>query len=144
MTKNWLLVLLVIAGLGLQAELWFADDGYRKTVRLRAAVAEQRELNESLRARNAALDAEVINLKQETIQRLVMSKPDMHYFRKTMHDEHVDASRESHNRIAEAYSMIDSSVEERLCTLESMEGRLDLLLTILKVLSIDWTVLAGC
>ena len=57
-------MLLVIAGLGLQAELWFADDGYRKTVRLRAAVAEQRELNESLRARNAALDAEVINLKQ--------------------------------------------------------------------------------
>ncbi len=57
-------MLLVVAGLGLQAELWFADDGYRKTVRLRAAVAEQRELNESLRARNAALDAEVINLKQ--------------------------------------------------------------------------------
>ena len=53
-----------MAGLGLQAELWFSDDGYRKTVKLRNAVAEQRELNASLRERNAALDAEVINLKQ--------------------------------------------------------------------------------
>ena len=64
MAKNWILVLLAIAGLGLQAELWLSDDGYRKTLKLRAAVAEQRELNEALRARNGALDAEVVNLKQ--------------------------------------------------------------------------------
>ena len=62
--SRWLLVLLAIAGLGLQAELWFSDDGYRKTLKLREAVASQRDLNESLRDRNAALDAEVINLKQ--------------------------------------------------------------------------------
>ena len=62
--SRWLLVLLAIAGLGLQAELWFSDDGYRKTIKLRTAVADQRELNQSLRERNAALDAEVINLKQ--------------------------------------------------------------------------------
>ncbi len=62
--SRWLLLLLALAGIGLQAELWFADDGYRKTLKLRAAVAEQRQLNEELRARNAALDAEVINLKQ--------------------------------------------------------------------------------
>ncbi len=61
---RWLLVLLGIAGLGLQAELWFSDDGYRKTMRLRDAVAEQRALNDSLRDRNSSLDAEVINLKQ--------------------------------------------------------------------------------
>ena len=61
---RWLIVLLGIAGLGLQAELWLADDGYRKTVKLREAVANQRALNESLRTRNAALDAEVINLKK--------------------------------------------------------------------------------
>jgi len=54
----------VLAGLGLQAELWFSDDGYRKTLNLRAAVVEQRGLNDSLRLRNAALDAEVVNLKQ--------------------------------------------------------------------------------
>ena len=63
-SSRWLLVLLGIAGLGLQAELWLSDDGYRKTLKLRKAVAEQRALNESLRNRNASLDAEVINLKQ--------------------------------------------------------------------------------
>ena len=63
-SSRWLLVLLGIAGLALQGELWFADDGYRKTFKLRDAVAEQRELNESLQVRNAALDAEVINLKK--------------------------------------------------------------------------------
>jgi cell division protein FtsB len=63
-SSRWLLVALVIAGLGLQADLWFTDDGYQKTKKLRFAVAEQRALNDSLRERNAALDAEVINLKQ--------------------------------------------------------------------------------
>lgn len=59
-----MLVILALAGLGLQGQLWFADDGYRKTMKLRAAVAEQRSDNEALRHRNQALDAEVINLKQ--------------------------------------------------------------------------------
>jgi cell division protein FtsB len=59
-----LLLLLGIAGLGLQLDLWLSDDGYRKTMNLRTAVAEQRTLNESLRERNAALDAEVIDLKR--------------------------------------------------------------------------------
>lgn len=62
--SRWLIAALGIAGLGLQAELWLSDDGYRKTLKLRAAVAEQRALNESLRHRNAALDAEVVNLKR--------------------------------------------------------------------------------
>ena len=57
-------MILAIAGLGLQAELWFSDDGYRKTMKLRTAVAEQSALNDLLRGRNGALDAEVINLKQ--------------------------------------------------------------------------------
>ena len=59
-----LLLILALTGLGLQGQLWFADDGYRKTMKLRAAVAEQRADNEVLRIRNQALDAEVINLKQ--------------------------------------------------------------------------------
>jgi cell division protein FtsB len=58
------MVALAIAGLGLQADVWFSDDGYRKTLKLRTAVSEQRGINDSLRDRNAALDAEVINLKQ--------------------------------------------------------------------------------
>jgi cell division protein FtsB len=48
----------------LQVQLWLSDDGYRKTLKLRTAVADQRAQNQSLRERNAALDAEVINLKQ--------------------------------------------------------------------------------
>jgi cell division protein FtsB len=62
--SRWILIMLAIAGLGLQVQLWLSDDGYRKTIKLRTAVAEQRALNASLRDRNAALDAEVINLKQ--------------------------------------------------------------------------------
>ena len=58
------MVALVIAGLGLQIDLWFSEDGYQKTMKLRTAVNDQSALNDSLRERNAALDAEVINLKQ--------------------------------------------------------------------------------
>jgi cell division protein FtsB len=57
------LAILGIVALMLQAELWFAADGFRKTSDLRAAVAEQRAENERLRERNEALDAEVVNLK---------------------------------------------------------------------------------
>ena len=53
-----------IAGLAMQVQLWFADDGYRKTRDLRQAVAGQRHQNEELKERNAALEAEVTNLKQ--------------------------------------------------------------------------------
>lgn len=48
----------------LQAQLWLSDGGYRKTMKLRAAVADQSLMNQQLRDRNAALDAEVVNLKQ--------------------------------------------------------------------------------
>lgn len=59
-----MLAVLAVLAMLLQAELWLADDGYRKTLKLRAAVAEQRASNEALRERNAALDAEVVNLKK--------------------------------------------------------------------------------
>ena len=61
---RWLLVVLGLLVLSLQGQLWFTDDGFRKTRDLRAAVAGQRSQNDALRRRNAALDAEVINLKQ--------------------------------------------------------------------------------
>lgn len=61
---RWLLVVLGTTAVLLQAQLWLSDGGYRKTLKLRDAVAEQRAMNESLRERNAALDAEVVNLKQ--------------------------------------------------------------------------------
>ena len=65
-TGRWLLVILGMTALALQAELWFSSDGFRKTRDLRHAVAAQRDLNEELRPRNRALDAEVINLKKSS------------------------------------------------------------------------------
>ncbi len=61
---RWLTIGLIMLALLLQVELWLSDDGFRKTRNLRDAVAEQRALNDELRSRNAALDAEVINLKR--------------------------------------------------------------------------------
>ncbi len=63
LNRALLLVLVAVAGL-LLVELLLSDDGYRKTLKLRQAVAEQQALNTELRRRNAALDAEVINLKR--------------------------------------------------------------------------------
>jgi cell division protein FtsB len=56
--------MLVVSALALQAQLWFSDNGYRKTHKLHIAVIEQRVQNASLRDRNATLDAEVVNLKK--------------------------------------------------------------------------------
>jgi cell division protein FtsB len=53
--SRWLIIVLAIAGLGLQAELWFSDDGYRKTLKLRAAVAEQRSMQRSSISSRAAM-----------------------------------------------------------------------------------------
>ncbi len=61
---RWQLVILGVVAVMLQAQLWFSDDGYGKTMNLRGAVAEQRMQNDTLRTRNSALDAEVVNLKQ--------------------------------------------------------------------------------
>lgn len=64
MNSRWMLVILGAIALVLQGQLWFSDSGYAKTRNLRAAVAEQRDQNAELRERNAALDAEVVNLKR--------------------------------------------------------------------------------
>jgi len=61
---RWLLVVLGSVAVLLQAQLWLSDGGYRKTMKLREAVADQRSLNQQLSDRNSALDAEVVNLKQ--------------------------------------------------------------------------------
>ena len=61
---RWLLIVLGTFAVLLQAQLWLSEAGYRKTMKLREAVAEQRAMNEELRDRNASLDAEVVNLKQ--------------------------------------------------------------------------------
>ncbi len=61
---RWLLIGLGFIAVLLQAELWISDSGFQKTRELREAVERQRDLNQELLARNAALDAEVVNLKQ--------------------------------------------------------------------------------
>lgn len=48
----------------LQARLWLAEEGMREVWRLEAEVAERTEENRALEAKNAALDAEVQDLKQ--------------------------------------------------------------------------------
>lgn len=58
-----IMVVLVIMGLTLQGQLWLSADGYQKTRNLRVALERQQRENEWLRARNAVLDAEVVNLK---------------------------------------------------------------------------------
>ncbi|HNP34655.1 MAG TPA: septum formation initiator family protein [Woeseiaceae bacterium] len=59
-----MIVILASIAVFLLGGLMFSADGYQKTVQLREAVNEQQEMNEQLRARNLALDAEVMNLKQ--------------------------------------------------------------------------------
>ena len=57
------MLVLAIAGLAMQGQLWLSDTGFRKTRDLREAVERQLAENDALRRRNAALEAEVLNLK---------------------------------------------------------------------------------
>ncbi len=59
------LLIVLLAGLllMLQVQLWSRDGGLLQVWQLRAAVSEQEDRNERLRQRNAALDAEVRDLK---------------------------------------------------------------------------------
>ncbi len=61
---RWMLVLLAIAVLTMQGQLWLSEDGFRKTRHLRDSVLRQQSQNQGLRDRNASLEAEVINLKE--------------------------------------------------------------------------------
>jgi len=65
-----LLILLVLLLVYLQYSLWFGDGSLQEVWRLRQDVEQQRQENTQLRERNAALDAEVRDLKQglETIE----------------------------------------------------------------------------
>ena len=55
--------LLIAMLAGLQYRLWIADGGIAHTHRLKNELAAQRDDNERLRARNAAMDAEIKDLK---------------------------------------------------------------------------------
>ncbi len=61
---RYLLLILLALFLLLQYRLWISDEGMRETWRLRELVNEQAERNIELEQRNAALEAEVRDLRQ--------------------------------------------------------------------------------
>ncbi len=63
MNIRWIMLLLAMAGVAMIGQLLLSDSGFSRTQNLRHAVAEQRSENAALRARNVALEAEVVNLK---------------------------------------------------------------------------------
>ena len=61
---RWVIYGLLVIAFSLQFKIWFSDDGYRKSLKLKNAVAEQKVINNSLKDRNNSLDAEVLDLKK--------------------------------------------------------------------------------
>jgi len=59
-----LLITLIVLFLALQFRLWFGDGGMIELGRLQQALEAQKIQNASLKERNAALEAEVKDLKQ--------------------------------------------------------------------------------
>ena len=61
-----LAVILLLIALALQFQLWFGDGSLIKVWQLRQAIVAQQAENQSLQERNAALEAEVRDLKEGT------------------------------------------------------------------------------
>jgi cell division protein FtsB len=59
-----LIAILIALLLLLQYKLWFGDGNLREVWQLQAAIEAQKKENDKLRERNAALEAEVQDLKQ--------------------------------------------------------------------------------
>lgn len=67
MAQRVILVVLAALLIGLQWRLWVAKGGIAHTHGLKTEVAQQASENESLRARNAKLDAEVQDLNSGVV-----------------------------------------------------------------------------
>lgn len=61
---RWLIAALALAFIWLHLKLWLSDDGLRELWSLEAELARQSERNAAWAERNAALEAEVLDLKQ--------------------------------------------------------------------------------
>jgi cell division protein FtsB len=61
---RFLIVVLVVVLVALQFRLWLSDDGLREVWRLQAEVERRTAENDRQAERNAALQAEVADLKQ--------------------------------------------------------------------------------
>ena len=93
-----LTVLLVLMIAALQYSLWLGKGSWLKVWELDRQIVTQKEINQQLHARNAALDAEVIDLKQgyEAIEErarseLGMIKSDEIFFQ--VLDNHASATK---------------------------------------------------
>ncbi len=62
--RRWLTLAVIVLLAGLQYKLWVGQGSFAEVWNLNQAVAEQRDENERLAERNAALEAEVLDLKQ--------------------------------------------------------------------------------
>lgn len=92
---RWVVALLMILLLALQVRLWHGDGGIQEVLRLRQAVAGQRQENAALGRRNQALAADVRELKQglqgleERARReLGMIGPDETFYQIVSHNDH--------------------------------------------------------
>jgi len=63
MTRHWPALLLVALIVLLQYPLWLGKGGWLQALEAERALDDQRQLNTRLEARNAALDADVKDLK---------------------------------------------------------------------------------
>jgi cell division protein FtsB len=61
---KWISAILIVLLLGLQYRLWVGEGSVAEVARLHKAIDKQQAENEKIRERNAALDAEVQDLKQ--------------------------------------------------------------------------------
>ena len=61
---RFLMIVLAVVLVLLQARLWLSNGGLREVWRLEAEVARRIEDNSRLASRNSALEAEVLDLKQ--------------------------------------------------------------------------------
>ncbi|MDD3448222.1 MAG: cell division protein FtsB [Gammaproteobacteria bacterium] len=64
MTVKWVIVVLVMVLVSLQARLWFGEGSLAEVWRLRQSVKLQEQTNAEQRERNQVLEAEVRDLKQ--------------------------------------------------------------------------------
>ena len=84
---KWIVTILIVILLVLQYKFWVGAGSMAEVSRLTSAIEFQENQNQALRERNAALDAEVMDLKQgaEAIEEraraeLGMIKPDETFF----------------------------------------------------------------
>jgi len=63
---KWLTLALGVLVVAIQYPLWLGKGGWLRVWDIDRQIAEQREVNTRLKVRNAALDAEVRDLKQGT------------------------------------------------------------------------------